>query len=264
MNKQRYAVNHYLCPADIPFRTFAEEVAKAGFDSIGITEAAVQEMGVASLSSLLADMGLGVSSLNTAGFFLSDDPRQDRRNAALLEAAVNLNADALNIIVGAAHESIPLHEARALAQHGLAGMATQAHAAGVQLVVEPMWIANVYSKSCFNSIAQIENVFAAIPGLKMNLDYYHLWADPDIGRVIRGNSVEAGLIQLCDISWQTLPSQALRAPLGEGRLSVLTELETLGWQPGGCTLELELFIDQLPGRDYAQLIREAASCLGLH
>ena len=258
MSYPSFAVNHYLCPPDVPLDTFADVVASAGFDGIGLTQAALDEMPVPALKALLDSRGLQVSSLNTAGFFLSEDPEQARRNERLLQVAAELQAPALNVIVGATGPDVPLEQARARAEAGLAGLAERAQQLGVQLVVEPLWLANAFTKSCFHSISQLRGVFSRIPGLKLNLDYYHLWCDPDLGDVLRAADIPVGLLQVCDVSWADTPNQALRAPLGEGRLSVLAQLAAAGHAGEGHTVELELFIDQLPGRDYADLIRDAA------
>jgi len=268
-NLPKYAVNHYLCPTGVSLETFADTVASAGFDGIGLTEAALAESQLAdrpvsALRHLLAERGLSVSSVNTAGFFLSDDPAQSERNTRLLEAAAGLAPAALNIIVGAGDLALPLEAAREQAEAGLARYAERARQAGVQLIVEPMWVANAFGKSCFHSIAQVEAVFSRIPGLKLNLDYYHLWCDPDLGRVLRGQGCEIGLLQICDVDWPQTPNQAVRAPLGEGKLPVLGQLADMQRIPGAYPIELELFINQLPGRDYAELIRSAARQLNLN
>lgn len=258
MTYPRYAVNHYLCPPDVSLATFVGTVADAGFDGIGLTEAALQQMPLPDLRAMLAERQLAISSVNTAGFFLSDDPQQAQRNTWLLNATAELDAPVLNIIVGASEPAVPLETARTRAEEWLASFAERAQTAGVQLIVEPMWLANTFTKSCFQSISQIDDVLSRIPGLKLNLDYYHLWSDPDLGRVLRGQGCPVGLLQICDITWDTAPNHAVRAPLGEGRLSILEQLTALGHAPGDYSIELELFIDQLPGRNYADLIRDAA------
>ena len=258
MSYPRFAVNHYLCPSDVSLDTFTGVVADAGFDGIGLTEAALNEMPLPALQDLLEARGLQVSSVNTAGFFLSEDPAQVERNERLLQIAAELQTPALNIIVGATAPTLPLEQARAQAEAGLAVFAQRAQERGVQLVVEPLWLANAFTKSCFHSVSQLRDVFTRIPGLKLNVDYYHLWCDPDLGNVLRGADIPVGLLQVCDVTWDDAPNRALRAPLGEGRLSVMEQLASAGHVKGDHTVELELFIDQLPGRDYAELIRSAA------
>lgn len=259
----RFAVNHYLCPPGVSLGEFAGVVADAGFDGIGLTQAAVSEAAPSALRSLLSDRGLNVSSVNTSGFFLGQDAQQARCNERLLATAAALEAPALNVIVGAADASTLLETARAQAEDALAAFAAQARKAGVQLLVEPLWMSNAFTKSCFNSISHARQVFSRIPGLKLNLDYYHLWCDPDLGDTLRGQGCPVGLLQICDVDWADTPNQAVRAPLGEGRLNVLTQLQALQQAPGDYPVELELFINQHPGRDYAALIRDAARQLRL-
>ncbi|WP_033456344.1 sugar phosphate isomerase/epimerase family protein [Bordetella bronchiseptica] len=255
-----YAVNHYLCPADTPLPVFAARVAQAGFGGIGLTAAALDEMPLPAIASLLDGLGLRVSSINTAGFFRGGGADQAGRNLRLLEAAAALDAAALNVIVGADDESVPLQQARQAVAQALQGFGAQARAAGVRLAIEPLNLSNVFSKSCVNTIAQVEALRDTFGEATINVDYFHLWADPDLPRLLDGQGVPIGLTQWCDVTWTGHPGQARRAPLGAGRLSADGYLDGLAV---GCPVELELFIDQLPGMDYARIIDDSARHLGL-
>ena len=68
------SVNHYICGKDLRFPDFAAAVRKAGMNSVGITRAAIAKMGLAGVETCLADHGLAVSSLNSAGYFTHGDP----------------------------------------------------------------------------------------------------------------------------------------------------------------------------------------------
>ncbi|AOB25661.1 MULTISPECIES: sugar phosphate isomerase/epimerase family protein [Bordetella] len=255
-----YAVNHYLCPAGTPLPEFAARVARAGFGGIGLTAAALDEMPLPAIASLLDGLGLRVSSVNTAGFFRGGAAGQAGRNLRLLEAAAALDAVALNVIVGADDESVPLQQARQAVARALEGFGAQARAAGVRLAIEPLNLSNVFSKSCVNTIAQVEALRDAIGEATINVDYFHLWADPDLPRLLGGQGVPIGLTQWCDVTWTGHPGQARRAPLGAGRLPAAGYLDGLAVD---CPVEIELFIDQLPGMDYARIIDDSARHLGL-
>ncbi|MBN3268356.1 TIM barrel protein [Bordetella bronchiseptica] len=255
-----YAVNHYLCPAGTPLPEFAARVARAGFGGIGLTAAALDEMPLPAIASLLDGLGLRVSSVNTAGFFRGGAAGQAGRNLRLLEAAAALDAVALNVIVGADDESVPLQQARQAVARALEGFGAQARAAGVRLAIEPLNLSNVFSKSCVNTIAQVEALRDAIGEAMINVDYFHLWADPDLPRLLGGQGMPIGLTQWCDVTWTGHPGQARRAPLGAGRLPAAGYLDGLAVD---CPVEIELFIDQLPGMDYARIIDDSARHLGL-
>lgn len=255
-----YAVNHYLCPAGTPLPEFAARVARAGFGGIGLTAAALDEMPLPAIASLLDGLGLRVSSVNTAGFFRGGAAGQAGRNLRLLEAAAALDAAVLNVIVGADDESVPLQQARQAVARALEGFGAQARAAGVRLAIEPLNLSNVFSKSCVNTIAQVEALRDAIGEATINVDYFHLWADPDLPRLLGGQGMPIGLTQWCDVTWTGHPGQARRAPLGAGRLPAAGYLDGLAVD---CPVEIELFIDQLPGMDYARIIDDSARHLGL-
>ncbi len=255
-----YAVNHYLCPAGTPLPEFAARVARAGFGGIGLTAAALDEMPLPAIASLLDGLGLRVSSVNTAGFFRGGAAGQAGRNLRLLEAAAALDAAVLNVIVGADDESVPLQQARQAVARALEGFGAQARAAGVRLAIEPLNLSNVFSKSCVNTIAQVEALRDAIGEATINVDYFHLWADPDLPRLLGGQGMPIGLTQWCDVTWTGHPGQARRAPLGAGRLPAAEYLDGLAVD---CPVEIELFIDQLPGMDYARIIDDSARHLGL-
>ncbi|MCD8504344.1 MAG: hypothetical protein LRY49_04805 [Burkholderiaceae bacterium] len=63
------AVSHYLCPPDMALTNFLDQASEAGFHSIGITVRALNELPIKQLRQELIARGLGVSSVNTAGYF---------------------------------------------------------------------------------------------------------------------------------------------------------------------------------------------------
>src|SRR5690606_35904015 len=65
-----FSVNHYLCPACTGIETFLDEARNYGFQAVGLTEAALQSLPISDLRAELEARGLGVSSINSAGFFL--------------------------------------------------------------------------------------------------------------------------------------------------------------------------------------------------
>src|SRR5262245_11877005 len=98
------SINHYLCPPGYGVARFAQEIAGAGASGIGLTIRALDETGVAQCRRIVADNGLFISSLNSAGDFLLRDPAlardQAARNLSLVEAAAQLGARVLVVVVG--------------------------------------------------------------------------------------------------------------------------------------------------------------------
>jgi sugar phosphate isomerase/epimerase len=259
-----FSVNHYLSPEAMSLQVFLDKAQGSGFQAVGLTEAALGMLPLPELLQEMKDRRLSVSSINTAGFFLQDgDARkeQEQRNARLLEYAARCPGSALNIIVGGS-VVLELSEARELATSRLAAFAREAANAGVQLLIEPLHFLNVRSKSCFNTIRQMELLFERIPGLKLNADLFHLWWDPDLGRLLRGDSVPIGLFQICDV---TMMSQSgnmpRRVPLGEGFIPWAEYIRTVRTAFPQVPIELELFADQLPGRCLDDILSDSSTAL---
>lgn len=254
-------INAYLCPADMTLPAFLDRVVAYGFCGVGLTQRSLDEMPLPMLRQELRARGLGVSSLNSAGYFVADDMRpHEARNLALLDAAAALEAHALNVIVGATPD-LALREARARASDGLAWLAGEAVACGVTLVLEPLHPNTAMLRSCINTIAHCA---AVAPGMALNLDYFHLWWDPDLDALTDGTGAPLGLVQVCDVGG-ALPEGGLprRLPLDEGLLpsgwrDLLARCAT-SWP--AVPVELELFADQMPGRDIEPILAETVRLL---
>ena len=259
-----FAISHYLCPADMNLLEFLDAACKCGFSSVGLTLRALDETTTPRLVRELKVRGLGVSSVNSAGFFLIEDGdarrRQDMRNTSLLEATAELGAHALNVIVGAQTEK-PLHEARRRAAEHFAQFADQAKSMNVSLAVEPLNPLNVRTKSCFNTIAQMERVLKGMEGVSLNADLFHLWWDPDLERLLNGESIDIGLLQICDVSTDPTNGLPRRIPLGEGFMDWRCVVGAVRRQFPNAPIELELFADQLPGRNVKEILENGAILL---
>jgi sugar phosphate isomerase/epimerase len=258
-----FSVNHYLCPACTGIETFLDEARNYGFQAVGLTEAALQSLPISDLRAELEARGLGVSSINSAGFFLYEGDaarEQEKRNARLIEQAAALGWGRLNVIVGGS-TVLELSEARELAETRLAAFAREAEMAGVQLILEPMHMLNIRTKSCFNSIGQMERLFERIPGLTLNADLFHLWWDPDLERLLRGDSVPVGLFQICDVVIPEGDVIPRRVPLGEGFVPWTDYVRTVAGAFPAIPIELELFADQLPGRRMEEVLASSMAAL---
>lgn len=254
-------INAYLRPADMALPAFLDRVAAHGFCGVGLTQRALDDMTLPALRRELRARELAVSSLNSAGYFVADDMRPHAaRNLALLDTAAALGAHALNVIVGAT-PALPLREARARAAEGLSWLAGEAAARGVTLVLEPLHPNTAQLRSCLNTLAQCA---ALAPGMPVNLDYFHLWWDPDLDGLTDGAGPPLGLVQVCDVGGG-LPDGGLprRLPLDEGLLQAgwrdLVARVRARWP--AVSIELELFADQLPGRDIDPILADTARLL---
>ena len=147
------SVNHYICNEAMSFPDFAATVAAADIGSVGVTRAAIAEMGLDGLKTCLADHGLTVSSLNSAGYFTHGDPNPIQyANAELVDAAAFLDADTLCVITGGlGAPPLPVDAARRRVRDGFADLAERAAAAGVVLGLEPIYPGDILTKGCINS-----------------------------------------------------------------------------------------------------------------
>lgn len=258
-----FSVNQYLCPLTMRPTDFLDRIESFGFQGAGITQGALQSLGASEMAAELQRRNLQVTSLNSAGFFLQEGEAalvQAERNLGLLKQSNQLGQSRLNVIVGGS-STLPLNLARELAAERLEAFARQASDFGVQLMVEPLHHLNVRTKSCFNSISQLEPLFERIPGLTLNADLFHLWWDPDLDRLLRGGSLPLGLLQICDVSMNDAEPVPRRVPLGEGCIPWIDHVRAVRMAFPSVSIELELFADQLPGRALEEILAGSASAL---
>jgi len=263
MSSLPFYVNYYLCPPTVKATDFFTRIAKSGFCGVGLTQNVLQSQTDAELPRMLQRLGLGVSSLNSCGFFLQDGDRasiQDELNMWFLQQAAAFGQPKLNVIVGGS-STMPLKQARDKATLQLQRLSGAAADLGVKLMVEPLHHLNVRSKSCFNSLSQLAPIFDRIPGLTLNADLFHLWWDPDLERLLSGDFLPVGTLQICDVAMTPDHPVPRRVPLDEGIIPWRHYVQTLQQSCPGTPIELELFADQLPGRDLDELLAKSRAAL---
>lgn len=251
------SINHYLCGDALSFTDFAAAVRSAGVDSVGITRAAIAEMGLADLETCLADNGLTVSSLNSAGYFTIGDPNPVQfSNESLIEAAARLNADVLCVIAGGLGQPpLPPADAHKRVADGLAALAERAATAGVTLGLEPIYPGDLLTKGCINSCAHGLEIVARHPNAKLILDLYHSWWDPDLPGTLQQQADKVALVQLCNLRLEN-GLVAGRDRLRDGALDLSRYVQSILSSGYTGKLELELFSPDLSGEDPHSVIRD--------
>ena len=254
-------VSHYVCPAGTSLTEFLDQISAAGFDSIGLTVKALNELPLTQLRAELKARDLGVSSVNTAGYFFeSSAPFADQAdlNLRLLDAAAELDAaNGVNLIVGSS-DQLALTESRKIALEKSVELAAQAKSRGTRLLLEPMHPLQARGKGCVNTLAHASQWLKAIPALSLNVDLFHSWWDPDLERALSGEMGSVGVLQVCDVLIATGTCLPSRAPLGEGGIDwYAAAVHALATWPD-MPIELEWFADQLPHRDALSLMRADA------
>lgn len=257
----KFGVSHYLCPADIGLLAFLDATVAAGFSCVGLTERALAELPLPTLERELKARALSVSSVNTAGYFFFDGDRrqqQAKTNEFLLNAASQLQSvTGVNLIVGGS-ETLDVQAARALAFEKSAELAANAKLLGTRLLLEPMHPIQATGKGCVNTLRQALQWTAQIDGLSLNLDLFHSWWDPDLQSTLDGQMAPVSVLQICDVSIAPQTMMPSRAPLGEGQIDWMHPMVQLVRQDPNRPIELELFANQLPGRDCLGLIEQSA------
>lgn len=254
--KPALSINHYICGAALSFPDFAAAARDNAMTSVGVTRAAIAEMGLDDLALCLADHGLAVSSLNSAGYFTGVDPNAfPYTNEALVDMAAYLNADVLCVITGGLGVSpLPLSEAHGRVRDEFGKLANRAAAAGVTLGLEPIYPADIFTKGCINSCAHGLDMVAPYTNAKLILDLYHSWWDDGLLPTLHERPDKVALVQLCNLRLENGIALG-RETLTHGVLNLSQILPPLLSGSYAGKLELELFDRDLRGRDPLDVIR---------
>ncbi|MGQ4728249.1 MULTISPECIES: sugar phosphate isomerase/epimerase family protein [Streptomyces] len=246
----------------------AEGCGKAGIDKVGLWRAPVQAYGVERTARLLADAGIGVTSLCRGGFFTALDPAERARalddNRAAIDEAAALSTDTLVLVSGGLPPgSRDLHGARERVAEALAELAPYAAARGVRLAIEPLHPMYASDRCVVSTLAQALDLAERFPAEQVGVvvDTYHLWWDDrapeQIARAGAGGRIHS--FQLAD--WITpLPAGVLlgRGQLGDGSVDFRAfrrDVEASGFDG---PIEVEIFNEALWARDGAEVLAEVA------
>jgi sugar phosphate isomerase/epimerase len=254
------SVNHYICDESISFPEFAGMVADAGIAQVGVTRAALTEMGVPALAQCLKDNGLGVSALCSAGYLTGVHPqdRSDYSDDELIDIAAEIGATCLTVIsAGAGDPSTPFAEAYRKVEDGLAALAGEAGKKGVTLGLEPIHPNNIVARGCINTVAHAAKIVEPYASAKLLLDVNHSWWDPDFPGLLTEAPETVVNIQMCNMRFGE-DGKVVRETLSGGDLDMgyLIGALTAGGFRG--PFEFELFPGDLRGREVKTLIEEFA------
>ena len=250
------SINHYICGHTPSFPDFAAAVSDAGITSVGVTRAAIAEMGLADLERCLADHGLAVSSLNSAGYFTHGDPNPIQyANEEMIDFAARLKADVLCVISGGlGSPALPVAEAHRRVMEGFEVLARRAADAGVVLGLEPIYPGDLLTKGCINSCAHGLEIVTPHTNGALIVDLYHSWWDRDLNETLHSHTDRVALIQLCNLRF----ADGLvvgRDTLSSGAVDLTRVLPDLLSSDYKGKLELELFDRDLQGRNPLAIIR---------
>ncbi len=261
------SINHYLAPEGYALPRFLDEAVSAGAIGVGLTERALSEVTLPKLNRMLRERELGVTSMNSAGFFLSSDPEQAatqaKINRHLIACAAELEADTLVLIGGGLHdmgEERPglLAEARSRVEGEIPAILDQATRAGIRLGIEPMHPLRIFTKAALSTLAQTESLLGRHPGLGVVLDLFHSWWDPDLLPAIGRLADRITLVQVCGVTQpRTEPALPRRCRPGKGVVDLPAILAVLYRAGYAGRFEFELFAPDLNGREPAAMMEIA-------
>lgn len=246
------SANAYLAPAGQDAASFAQQVARTGFRGVGWTEAFLSAVGSAELKRISEGEGLGVTSLNSAGYFTWEDParrlRQEETNRRLIDEAATLNALQLVVITGgidggldAAPSRQSIADARARVADGLAALDERALASGVRLGLEPIHPVDHLRKGCVNSIADALSLCRNLAATDLVVDMFHSAWDKDLFDLASCAGNRLGCVQICNWSEPATNEKPVRELPCEGRLDLSTIIGRLVAGGYAGPLEFEMF-----------------------
>lgn len=262
----RLAANYYLAPPEMTVAEFMGHAKTAGAEGVGLTVAALNAQNPERLASLADDNGLFISSLNSAGYFLSSDAArradQDDLNRRLIDAAMRMKAHRLVVITGGILEyGKSLEVARARVLEGLAALDRLAGETGISLALEPVHPADLTIKGCVNSIAQALQIVSSLPSTEIVVDAFHSAWDPDIWRLSEIANDKLAFIQACNWYEPSADEKPQRDLPDAGLMDLckwLVILKTKGFRG---TIEFEMFDRHRRGRSVEYILNSAIRCL---
>ena len=251
------SVSHYISGKDVTFLNFVQYASDAGIASVGITCAAIEEMGLYDLRSCLNDYGLTVSSLNSAGYFthIADRPNK-YSDEELVEFSAYLNSDILCVITGGlGSPTTPLMKAHNQVEDQIGKLAETASTSNVTIGLEPINPVDLFSKGCVNSISHAINIIRPYKNAKLILDLYHSWWDQNFIKLINEEVSQIGLVQICNVGLND-DLKIQRQPITEGMIDFPSYLPKIFAGGYSGKLELELFNKNLNNKAVEDIITQ--------
>lgn len=253
--------------------------AAAGVEAIGLWREPVQEVGLATAASMLADSGLRFTTHCRSGFFTMpegparrasiDDNRVAIDEAATLAAAGAPGSTAILVLVagGLPEGSRDIAGARERVRDAIGELAPYARAAGVTLAIEPLHPMFASDRCVVSTLGQALDIAAdfepAVVGAAV--DTFHIFWDPDVLPAIEraGREGRIATYQVCD--WKTpLPADVLlsRHYPGDGVIDFASLTRAVVATGYDRDIEVEIFNADIWAADAADVVRRTAEAFG--
>ncbi|MFD4960013.1 sugar phosphate isomerase/epimerase family protein [Microbacterium sp. NPDC058389] len=250
--------------------------AEAGVQGIGLWREPVNEVGLQTAASMLADSGLRFTTHCRGGFFTVpegpvrrasiDDNRVAIEETATLAAAGAAGSTAILVLVagGLPEGSRDVAGARERVRDAIGELAPDAAAAGVTLAIEPLHPMYASDRCVVSTLGQALDIAAdfdpAVVGA--TVDTFHIWWDPDVLASIEraGREGRIATYQVCD--WKTpLAADVLlsRHYPGDGVIdfaSLTAAVEATGYDRD---IEVEIFNQEIWDTDPRTVVERTAA-----
>ncbi|CAN5233254.1 sugar phosphate isomerase/epimerase [soil metagenome] len=265
----RFSLNQRTA-ANWPLPEALAGLAQIGAGGIGIWRESIAELGLAQVSSMIADSGLSVSSLCRAGYVT--DPTtlaaSQSANRRAVEEAAAIGARGLVFVAGGlAAGDRDLVGARSRIADAIAELVPFARAASVPLALEPMHPIFAADRGIVSTLGEALDLAEQFDSEDVGVvvDTFHVWWDPQILAQIARAGERILSYQVSD--WITpLPPDTLlsRGVMGDGHIdfsSLTSAVTAAGYR--GC-IEVEIFNADLwsqRGEDILRLVAERYAAL---
>lgn len=256
-------------------RTALDVTRDAGIEAIGLWREPVNDVGLATAASMLADSGLRVTTHCRGGFFtvpegearrasIDDNLRAIDETAALAGAGAAGSTAVLVLVAGGLPEgSRDLGGARERVRDALGELAPHAAAAGVTLAIEPLHPMYATDRCVVSTLGQALDIASdfAPNVVGVAVDTFHIFWDPDVlAQIARaGREGRMATYQVCD--WKTpLPEDVLlgRHYPGDGVIDLRTLTSAVVATGYDRDIEVEIFNAEIWAEDSAIVVRRTA------
>jgi len=204
-----------------------ENYANAGIKGISIWRNVLEGQNLKFVKKQLEEADLSIVSLVRGGFFPSVNASERalaiEDNMKLIEEAAILGAPLIVLVCGADGRQ-SLETSREQIQEGIEKLLSLARETGVKLAIEPLHPMYAGDKSAVNTLAQANDMAAAInsPFVGVAIDVYHVWWDPALEAEIRrcGRNQHIFAFHICDWNVPTLDFLTDRGLMGDGCIPI--------------------------------------------
>ena len=238
-----------------------DAAARAGYGGVALWRERLEECGLDQAARRAATVGLEITSLCRAGFFLASKAEAEhaRRcdNHRAIEEAAALGATTLALVCGPA-PTRDLEEGRRRVHAAIAELAEAARGFGVSLALEPMHPLYCGDRSVVVTLAQALSIAHSLEGVGVLLDSYHLWWDPELTTQVHAARGAVLGVQLAD--WLAPPPHPLegRGMLGDGTIDFAHFLQLVEEAGYAGRIEIEIFNQAVWDEDPIEILERSA------